>query len=94
MSSNEPKEEETVVGLGRGLGLVIILHAWSWCLGGWFAVQASASDMCKCADVVATNNFCEGKNNMAHHPPPTHSKHVRLSPIPDPFLCPTPVLFS
>ena len=28
---------------------MIILHAQSGCIGGWFAVQASAVGMCECA---------------------------------------------
>ena len=67
------------MGIGRGQGLVIILRAWSGCIGGWCAVQASAGGMCDCAVVVvcvslcsrlssATLNLClEMKNNYWHH---------------------------
>ena len=40
------------VSPGIGLGFVLIWHAWSGCIGGWCAVQASASGLCECVVVV------------------------------------------
>ena len=55
---------------GWGQGLLIILCAWRGCVGGWCAVLASASSVCKCAVVVLTVHvslwsrlFCGRKND-------------------------------
>ena len=48
-----------------GQGLVIILHAWSGCIGGLCAVQASASSVRKNAVVVVRVSMCSRLRSTA-----------------------------